>query len=351
MRVSPRALAATLVAAGALSAAPAALAAPGGPPPPPTAPGGQKVTMVAAGLTTPTSFAVGRGQLFEGDGGSEKGTPPGGVFAIRNGTGTRLAGSPFFVSGLAWHHGSLYVSGGNPTGKTGGVFFVQRWSGWNGSQFKSRTTVWAAPKGTNGLNGIAFGPDGRLYVGADVGLFGGADHGPAITPYVYDLMSMKADGSDLQVFATGMRQPWQIAFAKGDPDPFVSDLNQDKGPKAAANGPDWVLHVHRGDNYGFPQCNGTQGASLCSGFATPMATFAPHSDIMGMAIIGKTLYMTSFASLGAKGPGGEVLSMPLSGGTPKPVLTGFVAPTVGLGTDGHTLYVGELTGQVFSVTP
>jgi hypothetical protein len=34
-----------------------------------------------------------------------------------------------------------------------------------------------------------------------------------------------------------------------------------------------------------------------------------------------------------------------------PVLTGFVAPTVGLGAHGDTLYVGELTGQVFSVQP
>jgi hypothetical protein len=35
----------------------------------------------------------------------------------------------------------------------------------------------------------------------------------------------------------------------------------------------------------------------------------------------------------------------------KPVVTGFVAPTVGLGVKGKTLYIGELTGQVFSVTP
>jgi hypothetical protein len=43
--------------------------------------------------------------------------------------------------------------------------------------------------------------------------------------------------------------------------------------------------------------------------------------------------------------------MPLKGGTAKPVVTGFVAPTVGLGVNGKSLYVGELTGQVFKVTP
>ena len=72
---------------------------------------------------------------------------------------------------------------------------------------------------------------------------------------------------------------------------------------------------------------------------------------MGLAIIGKTLYLTSFSGPGAKGPGGEVYSMPLKGGALKPVLTGFVAPTVGLGQHNGWLYVGELTGQVFRVKP
>ncbi|HET8979381.1 MAG TPA: hypothetical protein VFN87_14555 [Solirubrobacteraceae bacterium] len=43
--------------------------------------------------------------------------------------------------------------------------------------------------------------------------------------------------------------------------------------------------------------------------------------------------------------------MPLTGGALKRVLTGFVAPVVGLGAHGGRLYVGELTGQVFSVKP
>jgi glucose/arabinose dehydrogenase len=350
MRVTPRVFATAFAVAGALIAAPAALAA-AGPPPPPQAAGGQTVTTVASGLQTPTAIAVGKGQVFEADGGSESSKiPNGGVYALSNGAGTKLAGSPQFVSGLTWHSGSLYVAGGVLQGK-GASWQIQRWSGWNGKAFSSRKVIWTAPPGFAGTNGIAFGPDGRIYLGVDVGLLPQGDHGLAKTPYVYDLLSFKADGSDMRVFATGIRQPWQIAFAKGDPDPYVSDLNQDGGPKAARNGPDYVLHVHPGDNYGFPQCNGTQGAGLCGGFTSPFATFTPHTDIMGMAIIGQTLYMTSFLGVGSKGPGGEVLKMPLSGGKATPVLTGFVAPTVGLGVNAGKLYVGELTGQVFSVTP
>ncbi len=329
----------------------AATAPPTGPPPPPKSPSGKTVTQVAigGGLATPTSFAFGKGQVFEGDGGPEgNGPPKGGVFLLKGGTGVKLAGSPAFVSGLAWHQGALYVAGGTPTSKTAGTFTIQKWSGWNGTKFASQKAIYTAPKKFQGFNGIAFGPDGRLYVGADLGLLNGNDHGPAtLSPYLYDILSMKADGTGLKVFASGIRQPWQMVFAPGSKNPLVSDLGVDKGAK---NPPDYVLSVKSGDNFGFPACNGTVAAK-CKGFAKPFKVFSPHSDIMGMAIIGKTLYMTSFLGLTPPHKGGEVVSMPLKGGKVTPVLTGFVAPTVGLGANGNTLYVGELTGQVFSVQP
>jgi glucose/arabinose dehydrogenase len=336
--------AASVVTAGVVASAATAA----GPPPPPKGVGGAKVQQVAAGLHTPTSFAFGAGTLFEGDGGSETAKPPnGGVFAIKHGAATLINGSPQFVAGLAWHKGALYVSGGSITGPHSAVWRLLKWSGWNGETFTKRRTIYTAPKKFQGFNGVAFGANGRLYVGVDVGLTNGNDHGPAKTPYVYDILSLKPNGKDFKVFATGVRQPWQLAFPKGSSSPFVSDLGQDKGAK---NPPDFVLRVKHGDNYGFPHCNWIV-LSKCKGFKKPFQQFGPHTDIMGLAIIGKRLYMTSFLGSTGKGPGGEVLSMPLKGGTAKPVVKGFVAPTVGLGSHGGSLYVGELTGQVFKVTP
>jgi len=337
-------IAASVVSTGAVATS--AMAA--GPPPPPTATNGHQVQQVAAGLHTPTSFAFGAGQVFEGDGGVESKTAPpnGGVFVLKGGAGTLIPGSPQFVAGLAWHQGALYVSGGSLTAK-GPKWQLLKWSGWNGTTFTKQKAIYTAPKGFQGFNGLAFGADGRLYVGADVGLLNNNDHGPAKTPYVYDILSLKPTGKDLKVFATGIRQPWQMAFPKGSSSPFVSDLGQDSGAK---NPPDFVLRVHQGDNFGFPSCNWTS-ASRCAGFTKPFQKFGPHTDIMGMVIMGNRLYMTSFLGVGAKGPGGEVLSMPLSGGKPRPLLKGFVAPTVGLGAHGGWLYVGELTGQVFRVKP
>jgi glucose/arabinose dehydrogenase len=313
-------------------------------PPPPTSANGNAVQLVASGLKTPTSFAFGGGSVFEGDGGNSSGNAPpnGGVYVLKGGTATELPDSPAFVAGLAWHGNALYISGGYLT-STGAKFQLLKWSGWNGTSFAHRQAIWTAPKGNQGLNGIAFGPDGRLYVGVDVGLLNNNDHGPAKTPYVYDILSLKANGHGLKVYATGIRQPWQFVFPKGSSTPLVSDLGQDSGAK---NPPDFLLNPSPGDNFGFPECNWTS-KKACTDLAKPFKMFKPHTDIMGLAALGKTLYMSSFA--GANGKAGEILTMPLKGGAVKTLVSGFVAPVVGLGLNGSWLYIGELTGQVFRV--
>ena len=179
---------------------------------------------------------------------------------LKGGAGTLIPGSPQFVAGLAWHDGALYVSGGFTTT---GKWQLLKWSGWNGTTFTHQKAIYTAPKKFAGFNGLAFGADGRLYVGVDTGLTDGNDHGPAKTPYVYDILSIKPNGKNLKVFATGIRQPWQMAFPNGSSSPFVSDLGQDSGAK---NPPDFVLRVHQGDNFGFPACNWTS-ASKCAGFS------------------------------------------------------------------------------------
>lgn len=323
-------------AAAALTLTATATAA-GGPPPPPISTNHNAVQLVASGIPTPTALAFGASTLFVSDGGSsEKGPPNGGVWAVSKGTPTKLPG-PAFSAGVAWHKGTLYVSGGTLAGKAV-KWQILAWSGWNGTNFTKHKVVWTAPKKLDGLNGIAFGPDGRLYVGVDVGLTTGGDHGPAKTPYVYDVLSMNANGRSLRIFAAGIRQPWQFAFAPHSSSPFVSDLGQDSGVK---NPPDFLLKVKQGDDYGFPHCNWVK-KSACKGFASPYKLFAPHTSVMGLAIIGKRLYMSEF---GAQ----RVVSMPLTGGAVTPLLTGFVAPIVGLAAHGGDIYVGELTGQIFRV--
>lgn len=325
------------------AAVPVANAAGG--PPPPTSTNGNKVQLVGSGLKTPTSIAVGGGSVFVGDGGNSEGSAPpnGGLYVLKSGNAVLLKTPLKFVAGVAWHKNSLYTSGGVLT-KAGPSWRLYKWSGWNGTAFKSHKLLYKAAKKFDGFNGLGFGANGRLYVGVDVGLTDGNDHGPASTsPHVYQILSFTANGKHHSIFAKGIRQPWQMAFKPGSNSPYVTDLGQDGG---ATNPPDFILHVKAGDNYGFPKCNQTV-AKACKGKAKPFRKFGPHTDLMGIGLRQKTLYLTSFLGLGAKGPGGEVFSMSLHGHTLKPLITGFVAPTVGLTVHGKYVYVGELTGQVF----
>jgi glucose/arabinose dehydrogenase len=322
-------------------------------PPPPKTHGGASATLFATGMKNPTSFAWGDGAMFAGDSGGEGKVPNGGLYIVANGTATEIPGGPLFVGGLAWHDNALYMSAaflvnGAPS------FQIDKWSGFNGTTFTTQKTLFTGPAGFQGFNGITFGPGGRLLVGVDAGLLNGNDHGPASTsPDLYDILSMTASGTDVKVFASGMRQPWQMAV---DPDTkavFVSDLGQD-GPKSVEKlgPPDFLLKVRQGQNYGFPTCNHTS-AGTCKGDATPFKEFPAHTDIMGLAVMGKTLYAGSFAGLGGKG-GGALYKMGLHGGKATPVVTGFPLATDALAAHGGSLYVGgsgKAGGVIYQVTP
>jgi hypothetical protein len=336
---------AAAVLGGALSADAAAA---GGPPAPKTYGGATATPYPAAGLANATSMAWGDGAMFVGDSGSSETKPNGGLEVLASGTATKVPNGPLFVAGLAWHGGALYLSDGYLVGKTP-TYRIEKWSGFDGSTFARRQVLFTAPRTvTGGLNGITFGPGGRLYVGT--GLAG--DHAPATQPYGYQILSMTPSGRDVKVFASGMRQPWQMAYASG-PSLFASDLGQD-GPAAVEkkNPPDFLLKVSAGQDYGFPDCNWTAG-SPCSSDAKPYRFFPTHSSIMGLAILGRTLYLTSFAGLGGKG-GGALYSIPLAGGKVTPVVTGIPGAVDAVAAHDGELYVGgqgQKGGLIYQVKP
>lgn len=307
---------------------------------------GAKLQLVATGVTTPTAFAFGDGQVFVSDGT----TPPskgGGVYVIKGGTAVLVPGSPLISFGITFHKGTLYVSAATLTA-TGPAGELLAWSGWNGTSFASQKVLYTAPAGIL-LNGVAFGADGRLYTGVDVGETN--DHGPK-KGLLYDLLSFNAAGKGMKVFATGMRQPWQLAFPAGSSSPFVTDLGQDSPKSIFKVVPDFILRVRAGQNYGFPSCNWIVAAK-CTKFATPFKFLAPHTDPGGLGIIGNRLYLSEFGFVHTA----KVQSMPLKGGALTTLLTGFKHEIfIGLGTNGGWVYVGELatgpgTGRVFRVKP
>ncbi len=330
--------AAALVAVVATASA-ASAAKPKGPPPPPRTAAGHPATVVARGVPTPTTFAFGAGRIFVAGFGDEQNPKiTGGVYVLRAGKPVKLPGSPAHVFGLAYSKGTLYVSGGTRVGE------IFAWSGWNGKRFTKSRVVVAPAKPFTAFNGIAMGRDGKLYAGISLGERKKDDYSKGATRYANDVVSIDPATGAVAVVATGVRQPWQPVFVPGHGGALIADLGQENlGKKRPV---DRIVEVKQGADFGFPSCPAKP--ATCASYDKPFATFPAHSSPMGLASLRGKLYVALFGGTG-KGP--EVVSMPLAGGASRPVLTGFAAPVVALGSHGGKLYAGDLTGSVYSFTP
>ncbi len=101
-------------------------------------------------------------------------------------------------------------------------------------------------------NGIAFGPDGKLYVGVG----STTDHGPLRVPYEAAILRLNPDGSDLEVFATGFRNPYDLTFSPTG-DLFTADNSPDElDDRLYFLPPEELNWVQQGRDYGFPDTFG-----------------------------------------------------------------------------------------------
>jgi len=280
-------------------------------------------------VPTPTAFAVLAGRIFVSGYGDEYNAKVlGGLYVLGGGKAVRVPGSPAHVNGIAAAgNGTLYLS-------TGPAILAV--SGWNGRQFRTTRVIATGPDGYAAFNGLAVGPDGLIYVGANPDT---PDPG-----YATNFLTVDPASGAISVVATGIRQPWQPLFLPGHSLPLVSDLNQDDlGPKRP---PDYVIALKRGANYGYPTC--PADVSSCANYAKPFIQFAAHASPMGLGLVKGRLYIALYGGLG-QGP--EVVSMPAAGGRATPFLTGYGASVIAVGTAGGRLYTGDQGGSIYRVTP
>jgi glucose/arabinose dehydrogenase len=237
-------------------------------------------------------------------------------------------------TGLAWKAGTLYAT------VAPGLKLVA-YSGWNGSAFARKKMGLDRPEGLPRSQRPGHRTERANLRRRVADQRGGPQEGQGA--YANSVISMRTDGTGVKTVATGLRQPWQLAFVRGTPSPYVTVLGQENLGKKQP--PDYVMLAKDGDDYGFPACNWSKPAA-CASFAKPVALFPAHSSPTGITAWGSTLYVALF---NGAGHGPEIVTIVAGGGARKPFLTGFAAPVVAVGASGRFIFAGDLTGSIYRV--
>lgn len=137
-------------------------------------------------------------------------------------------------------------------------------------------------------NGLAIGADGRLYIGSGAT----SDHRPETNPMAARIFSINMDGTDLKVFATGVRNPFGIVpapgggfFAVDNGSSGCVDTNvqiDDCRPEVKVDVPEEVNYIIEGKDYGFPNNFGMPPEG--SDTMPPIVTFPEHSAPAGIVL-------------------------------------------------------------------
>lgn len=178
--------------------------------------------------------------------------------------------------GILWHAGELYVS-------SSGKIDAFRLSA-DGRSLGGRNLLDTLPTGIYSYhqnNAIVLGPDGRLYVGVG----STSDHDVESTPLAASILSLNTDGSDVRVFATGLRNPYGMAF-----DSQGQLWATDNGPAREYEipPPDELNAITEGAHFGFPESYDTAWSGDAD-WSEPVATFPPHSSADGIVAYGQSL--------------------------------------------------------------
>lgn len=237
----------------------------------PVAPVGFRVETFAQGLSHPTAMAYGPdGRIYvtESDGV---------VVSITRGTrkpSVLLRGlrSPL---GLAWRGRTLFIS---EQGRLERAVLSQ------GRPVSRKVLVSGLPFGEHQQDNLVFGRDGRLYLGSGSTCDACRERDPRSAA----ILSLRPDGRDVRVYASGLRNPYGLAVQPGTGRLYATVNGQDKlGTRSDPEPADTLVLVKRGARYGWPRCwadaRTLRLVGRCTGVPPPAAYFEPHSSADGLA--------------------------------------------------------------------
>ena len=245
------------------------------------------ITIVKQGTPLPTPFLDLRGKVSTG---SEQG-----------------------LLGLAFHPGYstnrlFVVNYTNPAGDTRVAVYRTSTTDPDLADPASEQVALAVAQPFTNHNGgmVAFGPDGKLYLGMGDGGSGGDPQGngqkrstvlgklvrltvspagqasvPSDNPFIADA------GTRPEIWSVGVRNPWRFSFDRASGDLYIGDVGQNEHEEIDA----LPLSASRGANFGWNVMEGRTcyGAGTCSqqGLILPVIDYA-HSD--GCSVTGGYVY-------------------------------------------------------------
>ena len=135
--------------------------------------------------------------------------------------------------------------------------------------------------GDHQTNKVKFGPDGLLYVAQGSSTDAGTpDPGhPGERPLNASILRFDVDNPQVSVFATGLRNPFGIAFDPVSGQLFATDIGAGEIGDNPDNSPlDGISWIFQGGKYGFPGCEGAPDLSnpACAGVTGPVQLLPRH---------------------------------------------------------------------------
>jgi glucose/arabinose dehydrogenase len=207
-------------------------------------------------------------------------------------------------------------------------------------------------------NSLAFGPDGKVYLSigarADHGEVPGQPDVPAtLTPYEAGILRFNPDGSGLERYAAGLRNPYDLTFdANGRL--FATDNSPDFGP------PDRLHYIQAGGYYGYPyyaDCSLCPAAPPDLKISPPIATFIPHAAVTGIAAYtahqfpadyGNNLFVTLWSAFPGAQKVVRIQTFPVR---LSDFAVGFASPIdVTISPDGSVVVADWANGNIYSIS-
>jgi glucose/arabinose dehydrogenase len=157
----------------------------------------------------------------------------------------------------------------------GAIARLRDWDG-DGEADESVTLFSGLPFGRHQNDNLKFGPDGWLYMGV------GSTCDACIEADFRSATIMRFDVETLEseVFASGMRNPFDLAFHPLTGDLFATDNGRDDLGLAAPK--EELNHIIQGGSYGFPGCWDGHDQPGCGAAIAPAAFFESHSSANGL---------------------------------------------------------------------